>query len=154
MTSPRPNLLYQQDDLQEDSYFHSKSSYYKRGNLLATCKGFRARSSSYTSLDDNKQEQNSLETMASSCPSSNIATAFFSRNKKRSNTAPSTFFNDKRTDKDYYYYHEDRSVINEEEDGDESIFFAKNKSAYSRHNLAKPSSWKSSVLRAVGVRSR
>jgi hypothetical protein len=154
MTSPRSNLLYQQDEPQEDSCFNSKPSYYKRGNLLATssfrqkCRGFRARSSSYTSLDDNKQEQSSLTPMVSP------TITFFSRNKKeRSNTAPSSFFYAKQASREDQ---DTTAVVNEEEDdeSDESTLFAKNKRSYSRQNLKKTSSWKSNVLKAVGVKSR
>jgi hypothetical protein len=140
MTSPRSNLLYQQEEAQEDGYFNSKPSYYKRGNLLVTSsfrqkyKGFRARSSSYTSLDD--KEQNSLK------PTIPAASAFLLRNKKERS---SSLFNGKN---------KDTSAVDEDEDGDESTFFAKNKRDYSRQNLTKPSSWKSSVLKAVGVKSR
>ncbi|RCI03924.1 hypothetical protein CU098_012760 [Rhizopus stolonifer] len=110
MSSPNSTLLYAKEEEMKPS------SYYKRGNLLATpsfrskyTSAFRrSRSSSYTSLEDDKQA------------SSN--TSIFSRKnmllKERANTAS-------------------------------------NKRAYSRQNLLKPSaSWKSSVLKAVGIKHR
>lgn len=169
--SPRSNLL---EETESDNYFNSKSSYYKRGNLLATSSfrqkyknGFRrSRSSSYTSLDDEKEQQNDslLEQTPAVITPPPVTTSFFSRRKKmahRSNTAPTaTALNAGPDTQDGdYFNHEDNYVDavynnDEDEDSDENTFFAK-QNYYSRQNLSKPpTSWKSSVLKAVGVKSR
>lgn len=169
MMSPRSNLL---EEPEGDSYFNSKSSYYKRGNLLATSSfrqkyknGFRrSRSSSYTSLDDEKEQQNNslLEQTPSVITPPATTASFFSRRKKltqRSNTAPTAATNAGSDTQDGdYFNHEDNyvdaSYADDDEDSDESTFFAK-QNYYSRQNLSKPTtSWKSSVLKAVGVKSR
>ncbi|KAG2196470.1 hypothetical protein INT47_012671 [Mucor saturninus] len=149
MTSiARTNLLNHQDE--DESYFSSdKPSYYSRSNLQSPsfrqkCKGFRSRSSSYTSLDDKHQYNGSMNNYdASSSPS----TSLFSRKRlgmtsERSSTSPSTYFSTNKQEE----YDDDTS-------SDESTFFAK-KSNYSRQNLgSRSSSWKTCVLRAVGVKS-
>ncbi|KAK4518996.1 uncharacterized protein ATC70_009223 [Mucor velutinosus] len=167
MLSPRSTLL---EETEGDSYFNSKSSYYKRGNLLATSSfrqkyknGFRrSRSSSYTSLDDEKEQQNNslLEQTPSVSPPV-TTTSFFSRKRlaQRSNTAPIAAINAGPDTQDGdYFNHEDNYVdapyADDDEDSDENTFFAK-QNYYSRQNLSKPTtSWKSSVLKAVGVKSR
>jgi hypothetical protein len=135
-TTPRSNLLQEGP---EDDYFNTKpSSYYKRGNLLSNttssfrqkCKrGFtRSRSSSYTSLDDEKQNEFLIEQQPAVSPS------FFSR--KKLTAAPETQMSP--FDDDAY---------------DEDSFLFENK--YSRQAIGKRStSWKSSVLKAVGVKSK
>lgn len=149
MTSiARTNLLNHQDE--DESYFSSdKPSYYSRSNLQSPSfrqkyKGFRARSSSYASLDDKHQNSGSMDQYGTS-PS----TSFFSRKKlgmtsERSITTPASYFSThKQEDSD------------EDTSSDESTFFAK-KSNYSRQTLgsrSSSSSWKSCVLRAVGVKS-
>lgn len=150
MTSiARSNLLYHQDE--DESYFSSdKPSYYKRSNLQSPSfrqkyKGFRTRSSSYTSLDDKNSNDGLLNYQDASSPS----TSLFSRKRlgmtsERSTTAPAAYFaTNKQEDSD------------DDTDSDENTFFAK-KSNYSRQNLgnrSSSSSWKSCVLRAVGVKS-
>ncbi|CAO3618116.1 unnamed protein product [Mucor fragilis] len=169
MLSPRSTLL---EETEGDNYFNSKASYYKRGNLLATSSfrqkyknGFRrSRSSSYTSLDDEKEQQNDNlleQTPSVITPPATTASSFFSRRKltQRSNTAPTAAINAGSDTQDGdYFNHEDNYVnapyADEDEDSDENTFFAK-QNYYSRQNLSKPTtSWKSSVLRAVGVKSR
>ncbi|KAG2191641.1 hypothetical protein INT46_002854 [Mucor plumbeus] len=168
--SPRSNLL---EETESDNFFNSKPSYYKRGNLLATSSfrqkyknGFRrSRSSSYTSLDDEKEQQsNSLLEQTPAVITPPATTSFFSRRKKmvyRSNTAPTaTALNagPDTQDGDYFNHEDSYADIvynnDEDEDSDENTFFAK-QNYYSRQNLSKPpTSWKSSVLKAVGVKSK
>ncbi|GAA5801264.1 hypothetical protein HPULCUR_006710 [Helicostylum pulchrum] len=136
MTSTRSTLLYHQEE--DENYFSSQPSY-KRSNLQTTlrqkCKGLRSRSSSYTSIDENK--------------SNNNTTMNFSRKKlgmtgQRASTTPAYFVSHlpepEDDDSDQY--------------SDESTFFAK-QSNYARQNVkaTSSSSWKSCVLRAVGVKS-
>lgn len=131
MTTTKSTLLYHQEE--DENYFSSQPSY-KRSNLQTTirqkCKGLRSRSSSYASIDENK-------------PSN---TMNFSRKKlgmtgQRASTTPAQFvsYPDPEDDADEY--------------SDESTFFAK-QSNYARQNVkTTSSSWKSCVLRAVGVKS-
>ncbi|KAG2236123.1 hypothetical protein INT48_006139 [Thamnidium elegans] len=128
MNSTKSTLLYHQEE-DDENYFSSQPSY-KRSNLQTTirqkCKGFRSRSSSYTSIDENKSN-----------------TTNFSR-KKLGMTGQRAF-----TTPVSYPEPEDES----DEYSDENTFFAK-QSNYARQNVkATSSSWKSCVLRAVGVRS-
>ncbi|KAL9551643.1 hypothetical protein MBANPS3_004157 [Mucor bainieri] len=162
MLSPRSTLL---EETEGDSYFNSKPSYYKRGNLLATSSfrqkyknGFRrSRSSSYTSLDDEKEQQNNSlleQTPSVITPPATARSSIFSRKKlaQRSNTAPTAaIYAGSDTQDDNYV---DAPYAEDDEDSDENTFFAK-QTYYSRQNLSKPTtSWKSSVLKAVGVKSR
>lgn len=123
ITSPRCNLL------QEDDSYEKPSSYYRRGNLLSNttssfrekCKrGFistRSRSSSYTSLDDEKPEF-LIEPQT---------TSFFSRKKVIERSSTTSSFED-----------------------DEDAFLFENK----KFSRQRSSSWKSNMLKAVGVKSK
>lgn len=148
MTSiARTNLLNHQDE--DECYFSSdKPSYYSRSNLQSPsfrqkCKGFRSRSSSYTSLNDKNQYNNGSMNGYDVSPSSSL----FSRKRlgmtsERSSTSPAAYFTTNKQED----YDDDTS-------SDENTFFAK-KSNYSRQNLgSRSSSWKTCVLRAVGVKS-
>ncbi|CAO3655391.1 unnamed protein product [Mucor hiemalis] len=167
----KSSLLYNQDQHHsEDDYGFppsDKPSYYKRGNLLARSstssfrqkyKGFRARSSSYNSLDDdNNQNDGLLNSQDIPTPSVVVPTtaapntSLFVRKHlgmtaERSSTAPASYFSSSKQDLDDNYYDS-----NEENDSDESTLFAK-QGSYSRQNFNRTSSWKSCVLRAVGVK--
>ncbi|CEP18218.1 hypothetical protein [Parasitella parasitica] len=163
---PRLNLLTETED---DSYFSSKPSYYKRGNLLATSSfrqkyknGFqRSRLSSYTSLEE---ENRGLLEQKPAVATPPTTSSFFSRRKKltyRSNTAPTATIAANFDAQDDGYFNQEETDIDDSfddiynnEDSDESAFFAK-QNYYSRQNLLKPTtSWKLSVLKAVGVKSK
>lgn len=169
----KSSLLYSQDlQHSEDDYGFppsNKPSYYKRGNLLGRSsttssfrqkyKGFRARSSSYNSLDDDKNQNDNLlhsqdipapSVVVSTTPTAAPNTSLFSRKNlgmtaERSSTAPPSYFASYKQDLD------DNSYDSNEDDSDESTLFAK-QGSYSRQNFNRTSSWKSCVLRAVGVK--
>ena len=142
----------------QDSYFapttEKPSSYYKRGNLLTQtssfrqkCKGLRARSSSYTSLEENKNYDYSQEVPQPSTPS-RFSRKMLGMTTERSNTAPTSYFESNNITTDPF---EDNFDQDEEEKSDENTFFAK-QGNYGRQNLSRSTTWKSCVLRAVGVK--
>lgn len=176
-TSPKSKLLCDQDEEGSDSYFSpNKPSYYKRSNLLnhtqstssfrQKYKGFRTRSSSYASLDNEKKaikDDNLITSSTTAAGPSVSSTAIFSSKslgmttaEKRSNTVPSSYFSVNKYgfyETEENYHDQDEVVEDEVEEETENTFFAK-ETKYSRKNLSRSTSWKSCVLRAVGVKSR
>jgi hypothetical protein len=165
--SPRSKLLYRKEE--GDSYFSpNKPSYYKRSNLLVNTQstssfrqkyhGFRTRSSSYTSIDDEKKIDDDNLITPSPATSSIFSRKNLGMTAERSSTAPSFVFSANKQDR-YYNEKQDYDVEEEDDNDDENTFFAKKTTggAYSRknfHRSSSTSSWTSSVLRAVGVKSR